>query len=533
MCDSRRGLYRSTPPSLRVAALFGLVVLPLVGCTSWLESRADRRGLEIQREKSDTVDQFRASDLVDPRGSAAPRELVAPPVDVPKVLDLEAATRIATRFNRGYLSQREGLFLAALALGVTRRDFLQPVFGGDIAYAAADGSSVEYSDATTLSLSARQLLPTGGTLTVSGSGSLTQIGGGDQSSSLTGTVSVSQPLLRGAWRDIAFEPLTASERNLLYDAREFEEFRQRFAIDIIEQYYALLSQRQQLENTRKNIDSQRFAEEQAKALYRLGRGTQLDVFRAEQSLLSAQTALLDAEQALALALDRFKIDLGLPTDVDFELSDEEFPQPIEMDLDLQTAIRAALHNRLDLRTTRDRVADAERAVRIAKNAILPDLDLTASYTAGSAAERTFRDVFVDSERTAVGLTLEIPLDRLRERNALRAALINLEQSQRSLREAEDRVILEVRDALRQLERQTEQVAIERRNIESFQRSLEKARLENRAGLATNREIVEAQDSLTQAENSLLDRIVAYEVTRLNLLRQLGVLFVDPEGRVIR
>lgn len=524
---------RVGPARRGVLLVVSLALLPGLGCASWFESRTEYRGLRIQQEKQDAVTEFRAAGLADPRDAAPSREVALPPVEVPQIMNLDAATRIATQFNRGYLSQREGLFLAALALGVTRRDFLEPVFGGSVAYTAADGSSIEYSDSTTLSLNARQLLPTGGTLTVSGTGGLSQVQGRDQESSLSGTVSISQPLLRGAWRDIAFEPLTASERNLLYDAREFEEFRQRFAIDIIEQYYALLSQKQQLENTRKNIESQRFAEEQAKALYRLGRGTQLDVFRAEQSLLSAQTALLDAEQALAVALDRFKIDLGLPTDVEFALSDEEFPELIELELDLQAAITAALHNRLDLRTTRDRVEDAERAVRIAKNAILPELDLTASYTAGSSVERTFRDTSVDDERTFLGLTLEIPLDRLRERNALRSALISLEQSQRGLREAEDRIILEVRDALRQLQRQKEQVAIERRNIESLQRSLEKARLENRAGLATNREIVEAQDSLTQAENSLLNRIVAYEVTRLNLLRQLGVLFVDPEGRVIR
>ena len=44
-------------------------------------------------------------------------------------------------------------------------------------------------------------------------------------------------------------------------------------------------------------DAAEAAWEQAKALFRLGRGNSLDVFRAEQALLEAQNSGLDAEQA--------------------------------------------------------------------------------------------------------------------------------------------------------------------------------------------------------------------------------------------
>lgn len=511
-----------------------VLLAPCGGCTAFYLERADKEGFALRDEKLFEVEEFRANELLEPDEISGDREPATPPVAVPDVLGLDHAIDIATEYNRGYISQREGLYLQALGLGVTRRDFLRPIFGGSLAYSATDGAGPNYDDNAALDLNVSQFLPTGGTLTVSGGASLSQFAdrGGDQASSLNGTVRITQPLLQGAGYTIAFETLTQAERSLLYAARSFEEFRQRFAIDVIQQYYALVSQKQQLVNTRKNIDDQRFAEEQAKALYDLGRGTQLDVFRAEQSLLSARASLLDEEQAYELALDRFKIDLGLPTDVEFDIADEEFPQLIPVDLDLQSAVRAALNNRLDLATARDQLADAERAVNVARNALLPSMDLSASYTTASAVEQTFRDVFVDSESVALGVTLELPLDRKRERNALRSALIELDQTRRDLQQTEDEVILEVRDALRQLQRQREQINIEAKNIESLRRSVEKARLENRAGLATNRDIVEAQDSLTDAENSQLDRMVAYEVTRLNLLRQLGILFVDPEGRIV-
>ena len=131
-----------------------------------------------------------------------------------------------------------------------------------------------------------------------------------------------------------------------------------------------------------------------------------------------------------------------------------------------------------------------------------------------------------------GLTLEIPLDRKSERNAYRSALIGLAQAKRGLRETEDLTILEVRDSLRGLKKQRQQITNDVENVETIRRTARRADLDNRAGFASNRDLSKALEDLGRSQNQLLDRYVTYYTTILRLRQQLGLLFVDKEGRIV-
>jgi len=505
----------------------------LASCAARYVASADREGLAIMAEKMGEVERFRAN-LDDPAKEGAARVKASPPVEVPALLTLDDAIRIATRFNRSYLAQTEGFFLQALGLGLTRRNFHEMVFAGSLSFTGSDGAHVEFADSTVLALSGTKLLPTGGSVTVSTSGSVSHSDAGSgrvEDGSVSGSVSLSQPLLRGAGRGIAWEGLTQAERSAVYAARSYELFRQGFVIGILNQYYGLVSQKKGLVNTTAQVANQQFALDQARALYDLRRGTQQDVLRAEQSFRDSKNAELDAIQAYRVALDRFKIELGLPIDVEFDIGDE-IPEVAPFEVDTEAAVRAAMNNRLDLRTAHDQHEDVERGLRIARNALLPGVDLTASYSNATDAGGSLGDLDFGNDSVSVGLSIEIPLDRKAERNAYRSALIGLEQSRRSLQQTEDNLILEVRDAVRRLKQQQEQIRNDEENIVTLQRRLLRADLDNRAGVGSNRDIVEALNALTAAQNGLLDRRVSYLITQLSLRQQMGLLFVDKEGRIV-
>ena len=531
---------RFPPPSgcscrLVIRRVFLVCLLPLIfSCAAQDHRLADVEGERISGEKLAQVEQFRSQELIDPKNTTATRHPTESPVEVPEVLDLQSALVIATKLNRSYKGQRESLFLSALDLGVTRRDFLRPVFSGSASFNASDGNDQDYQEVTGLSIGGSPLLFTGARVSLDASSSLVHTVDPvlpNQSTAGSVSISVSQPLIRGAGHDIAFEALTQAERNLLYQARDFELYRQNFFIRITEQYYGLISQEKQLANTRENIVGQSFAWEQAKALFRLGRGSSLDVFRAEQAYLEAQNSALNSEQAFQFTLDSFKIELGLPIDVEFSLQ-KEFPEVTTFQMDLEDALVAALNNRLDLRTTRDRIEDSERRLAIAENSLLPSLDLSLSYSSAADSTVGFSDLAIDdSTDYSVGLVMEIPLDRKSQRNSFRSAEIALEQARRDLESREDGIILEVRDSLRSLEQRRIQIELGKRKILSVTFTVEKSEIEQLRGTGTNRDVVEAKNSLTDAKNDQLDRIVAHEVQLLKLQNQIGLLFVDEEGTV--
>jgi outer membrane protein TolC len=279
------------------------------------------------------------------------------------------------------------------------------------------------------------------------------------------------------------------------------------------------------------VKSQEFAFQLAKAQFRVGRGGQEDVLRAEETYLNAQNSLLDAEEAYKVQKDRFKIDLGVPIDTEFEVV-EAIPEPEPLEIVSDRAVAAALANRLDLLTQREQVADTVRSVEIARNALRPDLNLDAGYTASSSGLASLKELTLENHVGTLGLTLSLPLERRAERNAYRASLIALDQARRDLGRAEDDIVLNIRSLVRDLRTQLLTIENERKNIAVLRRRITRASIDFQRGRASNRDIVEATDNLAAAETRLLDRQVAYHVSRLNLLQQMGLLFVDKEGRIV-
>ncbi len=511
--------------------LIAVLGLTLVGCSTDYHVRAaDREGQAIMAEKSALVERFR-KELLDPRDAGA-READKSSIEVPNPLSLEDAILIATRHNRDYKSRRERYFLDAIGLGLTRRNFLETVFSGSLGITGTDGRRRQLAETTTLSLSGTRLFPTGGRLTMSTSGSIGHNEDRTQDADVTGTISFSQPLLRGAGKKIAFEGLTQAERNLVYAARDFEVFRQTFAIQITQEYFDLVQRKTSVENVRRRAEANEFVLREARSLYRLQQGPQVDVLRAEQTAREARNALLDAQETYQRSLDGFKIRLGVPLSAEFDVGDA-FPAPEPLEVAVDGAVTAALGNRLDLATERGRVEDAVRNVMIARNRLLPDLDLSASYSIFSAEANSFRDLAFDADTASVSLTLELPFDRKSERNSYRSALISLEQSRRGYTQRRDNVVLDVRESLRRLEQIRQQIENDKANIKTLERRIKRARLDNLAGVGSNRDVVEAVNDRSAALNSLNARYVSYHISRLNLLQQMGLLFVDKEGRIIR
>jgi len=525
---------------MAVRLMMVVLVLAVAGCTSSMLEAADREGEEIKAEKLVVVDHERENllDPNDPETAGTPDDTPVPSdeIEIPEKISLEDAIRIATAYNRSYLTQRDSFFLTALGLGLTRFQFLEPQFAGSISYNATDPASLQLTDTTSLALSGTQRLYTGGTLGVSGglsqgtaldmNGSRVQNAGGSLA------VNFSQPLLRGAGHTIAFEGLTQAERSAVYSARNFEVFRQSFAIDVIARYYTLVAQKKRLANQEQNVARQLYGLRKAQARYRLQRGTQADAFRAEQNYRDAQNAKLDAQTDYERALDDLKIFLGIPLSSEFDVADE-VPEVDPLVVDVHAAVSAALHNRLDVRTRRDQLQDAERGVRIARNAMLPDLDLSASFSTSPVTGTAIGNLNFGLETFNFGIALELPFNRKAERNALRAALIGLAQDRRSLREFEDGIILQVRDLVRNLRRQLRQIDNDEKTVKTLERRVLQADMDARSGRASNRDFVEANNELTSAQNTLLDKYVAYNTARLRLIQELGLLFVDEEGNILK
>lgn len=182
-----------------------------------------------------------------------------------------------------------------------------------------------------------------------------------------------------------------------------------------------------------------------------------------------------------------------------------------------------------------KVEDAQRQVVVAADALGPELTLFGSVSLGeqrslSSATSDNSSQLDPSRGTYQSLlTLDLPLERTAEANFYRDSYIKLEQAVRDVQALEDQIKLQVRDQLRNLEQARASLKVQDQAVKLAERRVRGAALNLEAGRAAIRDLLEAQESLLNAQNGLTGAMIDYRLAELRLQRDLGVLQVDETG----
>ena len=497
--------------------------------------------------------------------------------DEPVAFTMLQALQVAARNSFAYQTQKEEVFRAALRL-----DFERDLFGDFFTEQAESLVSTDSSGDRTVS-GTRQSSITGWSRTLKNGAAFSAQLGADLVSLLTAgrasarglqaDASVSMPLLRGSGAHIVTEPLTQAERDVLYAIWDFERFKRTFAVNVASEYFAVLQALDQIANEEGNYRRVSTSVRRSRRLADAGDMELVQVDQAVQDELRARNRWVLAIQSYERALDEFKILLGLPVDANIELDrgeldklvaavsenivdlsrfavdpNEEIPPadaPVELEppsregagqyeIDRAVAMRLALENRLDLRVAQENVYDAQRDVVVFADRLGAELTLFGSAAAGdrrSVGSATSDDSRVQLNEAAYSalLTLDLPLERVAERNDYRNSLISLERAVRDVGSLEDQVKLDVRNRLRTLGSTRESLQIQARAVEVAQQRVSSANMLLEAGRVQIRDILEAQEALLSAQNALTAAVINYRITELELQQDMGLLKVDEKG----
>ena len=277
------------------------------------------------------------------------------------VLRLHDAVRVARTNSRDYQRELEDLYLSALDVTFERFRFDTQFFAGtgtSFLLRGRDRAGNPGSSLLSQNSGARveQLTATGGDLVVGLANSLMWEFSGGQVSPVNSTLNFGlvQPLLRMGGRARVLERLTESERTLLANVRQMEQFRQGFYVETatgrnsgdgpnpggnvgasglgviagspgstsVSGYLGLLQSQQQIRNRQANVISLRDSLELLSASFEAGRlNTRLQVDQSRQALYNAQSGLLAEKAKYQSSLDSYKISLGLPPELPLRVED--------------------------------------------------------------------------------------------------------------------------------------------------------------------------------------------------------------------
>lgn len=583
--------WRGAPVRWACLSLMSLALFPACSTTHYRAS-ADKEVYNILEQKSPQVpgmvedvniDPHPAPDLSALATIQQQYEFLGPEVHESgsSILSLEEALGIAFTHSREYQSQKERLYLQALGLTLDRHEF-DPIFSarisGDHVWSSHDETTgalaravdsmagapaqllQQYSDAVassgvmtrgaatgtevvrdtsvegSASFGFNMLLKSGARIATTLTTNFFQFltGGSGDSASSTLAATFTQPLLRGAGKDVTTEFLTQGERDVLYALRDFTDFRKEFAVRVASQYYGVLRARDAAYNNFLALKSFETSLEREKAFQAEGLKTAADVARLEESKLQRDLSWTNTVRIYLQNLDNFKILLGLPTDTPLVLDEGELARLLERGVKVpavtpEEAAKVALATRLDLYTQHDQLEDAQRRMKVAANALKPGLDLKMTGRVNSKSDDRFASLDFSRSTWTAGAALDLPLDRKAERNGYRRSLIDYEVATRNASLAEDTAKLEVRNAYRSLLQAEKDYEISQISLKLNQSRVDEVNLRAELGLGNIIDQVDAQNALTAAQSGVTSAIVDYHVSLLQFWRDLGILYVKENG----
>jgi outer membrane protein TolC len=451
-----------------------------------------------------------------------PAEAVAPsagPTPGAHTLSLGAAVTLALERNFGLLSSADALASARFREGAAEAQFY-PKLTPSYARAGPDDQIFR--------LEAAQRLPwSGASLTAAARVASSPAAEGPATRGANLSLILTQPLLRGLGPTATYFDLENSRRSRQGQERAFELARQRLVVDVASAFYQVVRQRQLLTVARQSDERSRKLRDASESRMRVGLASKLDVLRADLQASQAQEAMVSFQAALDSGLESFRVLLGLRPDEAVEPEETTLAEQLVAEVEpIEALVARALRDRLELHETRDQVKDAERAASLARQNLLPQLDVQLAVTQngyGTSLSDAFSDLRPTNRTVRLGLATSYPLDRSTEKANRAVAELELAARRRALVQREFEVEAEVRAAMRNLERIGKSVELQRKGVVFAEQQHRLATLRYQRGLASNFDVVDAEGSLVAARTALVGLSTDYEVARVQLKRASGAL----------
>jgi len=206
--------------------------------------------------------------------------------------------------------------------------------------------------------------------------------------------------------------------------------------------------------------------------------------------------------------------------------------PFEIDETL--AVKYGLKNRMDLRVLQGKVYDTQRKIIVLADGLRAELTLLGRAKLGQS--RSLETAGLDDAelRTDEGiytalLTLDLPFERTAERNAYRNSYILLERAVREVQDLEDRIKLSVRRELRDMLESRERLNVQSKSLLVAQKRVKSTNMFLEAGRAQIRDLIDAQESLFQAQSGVAAAAADYRIAELKFQRDTGLIKIDANG----
>ncbi len=296
----------------------------------------------------------------------------------------------------------------------------------------------------------------------------------------------------------------------------YKNARELVVVVVVSNYLLVIADQSQVESALAQRDTAKALFDQTTDQKKAGLAAAVDVLRSdvelqarEQRLILARNTLAKQERVLARAI-------GLPAGQTFDLTTHVAYQPLTTS-SLDQALQQAYSTRPDYKSVTEQVRSAELQKKAASAERYPTLSALADY--GSIGTN-----FASNHGTVdAAAELRFPIfqgGRVHGDNVVASSILaRTKQRQEDLRAAIDQ---QVRDAFLDLEDTAQEVSVEHNAIRLATQTLQQSRDRFASGVTDNIEVVQAQESLADANDAYIASLYRYNIAKISMARSIGV-----------
>ena len=327
-----------------------------------------------------------------------------------------------------------------------------------------------------------------------------------------------------------FDKTDSQVRVYFYDALASEydlmQARKNIIYSVNEAYYNVLRQISAVRLAEETVRQNEKYLEQAKAFFEVGTKIKYDITKAEVNLGNAQLSLINARNTLFVNRQILNNVLGLSENPEYRLEESPFvtagveaglaPTEQRFGTELtEVLFLAARANNSEIKAQETRVKSAGAGVDNAIAALWPSLSLSGSYGYSGS------DFPLNWART-ISAALSMDLFKGGQKmESIKIATANLKSARTSLSSLEQRVFLDITRAKTQMLDASQKLEVNKKILQQAEENLNFIEQRYRTGKASAIELTDAQVSLTNARENIIQSRFNYLIAQAALEKIVG------------
>jgi outer membrane protein TolC len=453
------------------------------------------------------------------------------------------------------VSRAKENFLPSLSFGYSMQNTNSPSFS----YIEAEEKiSTEFND---YSASIFQRIPTGGEFSMSlysyKNDSNQKFLSVNPRYSSTLRFNFTQPILKNFGLKISRKEIIIAQNNRAISEGQFKGVLMETIYNVESAYWNFVHSIENLKVKRQSLKLAQDLLTKNKREVEVGTLAPIEILSAQTEVASREADILQAEAMVKNNEDLLKAIINLAAEekgMEADIFPVDKPAFAKKEVSLEEALLTALDNRPDLQASRVDLQNKEINLSYARNQLLPDLSLRASYwspgvsgtqiiydefdpfgppigTIPGGSSAALRDAFdLKYKNWSVGLTLSIPLSTVLSRAEYAQARVNLDQAMLRLKNQEQQIFLEIKNAVRAVQTDYKRVHAYKVARELAERKLEAEEKKLKVGLTTNYVVLQHQRDLADASSAELQAVIDYNLSLARLDKALGTTLKNKNIR---